>query len=490
MHYIVYLLLVFLFALVPFKEGTNLNFYILTVLLIVFNAIQLRKVYKKKLPYFFISPIFLGTVITFGLALGGFTNFLLTVNGRYDIKDSALPLFNDSQWLTKTMFLVCIAAAAMWVGYGMDLGNTIYKRMVNIPVYRKIYSSSINENRLLLIVVFAYLIKFYLYSIGLWGRIVDDKYFEAGVGFKAGSQIRVLGDLSYLSFFLVSIFKFRYNNAKYNTIFIISLSLELFFGFIYGARSTFIFPFLIAFVAYYYVNRKVKLSYLLIIVAAVLIAFTVVLDYKNYTLDKSFVKGESALDAISNFRNYSSRYAASRNGFELGQTLNRTFNSMTFVQETAMAVRRVDDQSLGNFRDPGIGMAIIRVPIDAFVPKFIQGENEFPWGLWFKDDVLNYQLGLKYSISFSPVGFLYMGGGVFLVILGFIIYGIALKMTYNFLLTQNIFSLLTYMVLLSIVYNLDSVVSGFLVMLIRYIIIFPIIFWLIFDPQVFRKLSN
>ncbi|MGB4775342.1 MAG: hypothetical protein WBP45_09235 [Daejeonella sp.] len=447
--------------------------------------------YKKKLPYFFISPIFLGTVITFGLVLGGFTNFLLRVDGRYDIKDLAVPLMNESIWLTKTMVLVCIASSATWLGYNMNLGNKIYGRLLNLSLYRKIYCSEISENRLFLIALIAYIIKFYLYSIGLWGRILDDKYFEAGVGFKAGSQIRVLGDLSYLSFFLISIFKFRYNNAKYNSLFFISLAFELFFGFIYGARSTFIFPFLIAFVAYYYVSRKVNLSYLLIIGVAVLIAFTVVLDYKNYTLEKSFTKSTSAFDAINNFRNYNNRYSTSKKNFHLSQTLNQTFGSMTFVQETAMAIRRVDNsQDQGQFKDPGIVKAILRVPIDAFVPKFIQGENEFAWGLWFKDEVLNYQVGLKYSIAFSPIGFLYMGGGVFLVIIGFMFYGVALKMTYNFLVNHNIFSLLTYMVLLSIVYNFDSVVSGFLVMFIRYIIIFPVIFWFIFDPSIFRKLNT
>ncbi|MFM2362893.1 MAG: hypothetical protein RLZZ316_1795 [Bacteroidota bacterium] len=490
MIYVVYLLLVCICALVPLSEAMNLNFYLLTSLMVVFNFIQLRKVYKTKSSYFFISPVFLGTLVTFGLALGGVTNFILFKNGRYDIKELALPILFDNSWLIKTMFVICIASAATWFGYGLNAGNIIYKKFVSLNIYRKVYSSSINENRLILIAIIAYAVKFYLYSIGLWGRIVDDRYFEAGVGFKAGSQIRVLGELSYLSFFIISIFKFRHNNAKYNALFFISLAVELFFGFIYGARSTFITPFLIIFIAYYYVSKKINVSYLLVIFAAVLIAFTVVLDYKNYTLDKQFVKTESALDAISNFQNYSNRYAQSKNSYELSGTLERTFNSTTFVQEAAMSIRQVDDPHLGEFKDPGIALAMVRFPIDAFVPKFIQGQNEFPWGLWFKDEVLNYQVGLKYSIAMSPVGFLYMGGGLILVIIGFMIYGIVLKMTYNFLLVQNIFSLLTYMALLSVVYNLDSVVSGFLVMVTRYVIIFPLIFWVIFDPAAFRKLNN
>ncbi len=487
---IIYLLLVIVAYAMPI-EHLDFKLYALTVLLIFFNFIELRIVYKTEASYFLISPVFLSCVVTFGLVFGGIANFLLLSKDGYFIKAMVTYIPNEREWLVKAMFIACIASLCTWLGYYSRIGTSWYEKITSIPIYRKLYQSPVSENRLIFLAVLAYLIKVYLFTIGLYGRILDERFYEAGLGFKAGSQIRILNYLSYVTFFIISIYKFRHNNARFNFMFFGSLALELFFGFLFGARSAFIFPLLIVFIAYYYVKQKFRIRYLVLILLSTYFAFTIVLEYKNYSLSRQFTRSGSAIEVMQSFINQRERVVQSDNStYDFGQALDRTIASTTFLPETALAIRQRDKIGMSGLGNPNILLTILSFPIDAFVPRFIQGENEFQWGLWFKDEVMHLHRGLKYSIAMSPIGYLYMGGGLVLVILGFLLYGVLLRFAFFFLLNGNIYSMLVFLLLLDSLYNLDSIYSNSLVYMTRNIFIYPIIFWLLFDPKFFSYWKN
>lgn len=484
---IAHLLLAIVIYYLPIVNADNQKFFVLTGLLCVFVSLELILEYKKDGHFFFISPIFLSMVIVFGLVFGGITNFILVWEGKYIIKGFGYKLFNEREWLVKTMFVANIAALATWIGYSSKLGQKLYDKVLSLGIYKKIYSSAISERRLVAVAIIAYITKFYLFSIGLYGRIVDEQYFEAGTGFKAGSQIRILGDLSYVTFLFISINKFKMPNAKNNFIFFISLALEMFFGFIYGARGPFITPFLIMLLANYYVTQKIRLINVAILIGAIYLAFTVVLEFKSFVLSKGFSRTSSTKELVQNFAERQSRYVNKDNQiYDVNEALDATLISVNFVPEAGVAIRQRDKIGMDHLEYPNIIKTVFLFPVDAFVPRFIQGENEFPWGYWFKEEVIEMNRGLRYSIAMSPIGFLYLGGGLTLVIIGFWFYGLLLRFSFPFLKKDNPFSILVYLLIASALFNLDSIYSNTLIYVTRYVLIYPIIFWIIFDPKVFR----
>ena len=459
------------------------NLYYLSALIFVYQIYRLTLSYKKDKNNFFISPIFLSVLFTFLLQLGAFSNiFLYIINGGIEIHEYNSPLESEMQWMSKAMYLTSLATFFYWKGYNSKFGILFFNWLSKWPIYIKLFKGELSQNKVMYLTIFAYLFKTYLYSIGLFGRILSEEYFEAGEGYKGFYFIRELGNLSYVTFFLISLNKFSNNSKKNKILFYCSLLLELFFGFIYGARSTFIYPILLMLVANYYVRGKVnKLMVAIVLPITLILSVTVVLAYKNFTVSSDFVKSKSVFQIYNTYREYQ-KYTGTSSSGESGILVASKvlFTNTSFVQESAMAIRYSDKSANANEIRSKILKNLFYIPIDAIVPKFIQRQNNYPWGLWFKDEVVGLQIGANYSLAFSPIGFLYMGGGYFLIILFFWLYGISLKITFQFLKQKSQLALLMYILLLIAMYNFDTIVSGVFVNFIRALVIYPFLFWILF----------
>ncbi|MFM7839109.1 MAG: hypothetical protein ACKO6K_06045 [Chitinophagaceae bacterium] len=481
---IIVLLVNLIIYYLPGNFDPNVKFYLLTVLLAGTVLMEVKQLWKQQEPYFYIHPFFLSLMVMFGLVFGGVVNFILYTEGGYFIKVFGYKLFEEREWLVRAMFIVNIAAVATAVGYHLQFGQTLYKGFRSIPLYNRILESDIALNRIFFFAAVAYLIKFYLFNIGLYGRILDEKYFDQEVGFKLGSQIRILGDFSYITFFIISLKKFKEPSFSINVAFYLSLVLEMFFGFIYGARSPFIIPILILTFTNYYVTRKIKVQNLLILLVVIYLAFSVVLEFKNYVLSKDFSRSSSTVEVIQSFSEKKNFYVQKNtDAFGLDEVFYTTLTSVTFVPEMAVAIRQKDKFGMDHLDFPNILNTLFWFPFDAFVPRFLQGQNEFRWGYWFKEEVIEMNKGVNYSIAMSPIGFLYMGGGLVLVILGFLVYGVLIRFAACFLHEGNLFSILLYFIISTTLINLDSIYSNSLIYLTRYLFIFSIILWFLIGSR-------
>jgi hypothetical protein len=475
----------------PFDFDGYKNLYTISALVLVYQIIRVTVSYKKDNSYFFISPIFLSVLFTFFLQLGVLSNLILfAINGGNEIYEYNSPLESEKQWMPKAMYLTCWASFFYWKGYNSNFGIIFFNWLKKKSIYIKLFKGELSDNKLMYLAVFAYLFKAYLYSIGLFGRVLSEEYFVAGEGYKGLYFIREFGNLSYVTFFLISLNKFSDNSPKNKILFYASLVLELFFGFIYGARSTFVYPILLLFVANYRVRQRVnKLMFVIVLPITLIMSVTVVLSYKNFTTSKDFVKSKSVFEIYNTYMEYQKYTGKSSTGESSILDASKILVTNTcFVQESSMAIRYADQNpKAGEIRNK-ILKNFFLIPIDAVIPKFIQGDNNFPWGLWFKDEVVQHNVGLNYSLAFSPIGFLYLGGGFFLVILFFGLYGIFLKVAFCILKEKSQLSFLLYLMALVSLYNFDTVVSGVTINFIRALIIYPFIFWILFGKfRLFKK---
>lgn len=454
---------------------------ILSLMLSLYCLSEVFILYKQKIPFFFINPIIISTFVTFGLSFGAITNYFLFTDGVFQIKFFAAILENERYWIKYTMSLICLAALFTWLGYRMNTGRRITEILLKTFQLKNILGSNIDLNRLIIITILAYLIKLYLFNIGLYGRVVSEQYFEQkAVGYKLGSQIRVLSSLSYLTFILISYLFFKRDKVIYKYLFYFCLILELFFAFIYGARGPFLIPFLIIFVCNYYVNKKIKVWTILVFgFVPLFLAFSFVAGFKNYTLSKQFVRVSNPLTMLSNYLSYSKRLSIRQKSQITSSVGEKILGSTNFICEATMGVRHKDIYGLTN-EDPSPTFNLLMSPIDAFIPKFLQPVKHTPaWGQWFKNKVLNYNPHLSYSIAMTPISFLYFIGGPLMVCFGFWTYGIMLQITYQYL-SYGILGFLVFLALLSGLYSFDSIYSATIVNFIRYVFIYPFIFWFIF----------
>jgi hypothetical protein len=464
-----------------FYDFLDLQFervYILNFSLLLYTIIEFYN-YKKtqKEINIFLSPIFAYTILVFFTNLGAYTSFLYVQNKSEIIRSEiySSQYISDTVYL-KTLAIINFAYLFSWLGFENNYGSYLFKKYCSIRLYNKIINSKINYNSLFLFFLFAYLIKFYLFSIGLFGRSLDDKYFEAGVGYKIGSELRIFSDLSFLVLFLYGYQYYKYQKFSHLIILIISFTIELIFGFISGARSPFIYPFLIIFFSEVAAKNTIPKKWLLFFPLITIFTFTIVLNYKNYSLGDYFLKSDNPFEQISDFifkKDYLSNSNISING-----GIDNFLNSSNHSQILATAINYIDNNFL-NHNDPDFLESFIRVPYDAFVPKFIQGKQEFTWGLWFKNNILNHTTDLKYSIAMTSVGFSYFTGGFIFVLFIFFIQGIILNFVKNMLFLKSDFSIIYFILFFSLVIFFDSIISNYFTNFIRYLFIFPIVFYVL-----------
>jgi hypothetical protein len=456
----------------------------LSILLILYVTYKLYRYSKKVSDLFFIRPVVLCSIYIFLFVLGGIPNVINFFTGFSSMDDLNSSIRVYSSFFVKMMVLVNIACAFFWFGFQSQVGIMLYNSYKRISLFDKILTSDINQTKFLFVFAFAYLIKFYLLFIGLFGRIISDEYINEQ-GYQDGAQLRVFSDFSTVVFFLCSI-RWLHNKNKINSIyFILSFILEIAFGFISTSRGQFILPFLVLVVTTYYVNKKVPTFAVLMFIISIYASFTLVLDFKNFSLTDQ-AKNKDTFILLEEYRNEQYRSSNGESSNVLAQFTNRV-NSMPMG---AMAIKYVDDGESVNSIAPNIIFSMLRSPYDAFIPKFIQGTPEFSWGYWFKNEVLRYQRESIYSIAMTPVGYFYLGGGFILVFIGFFIYGILVRLNDCFLFQRTAFNLILYISVLSLMFLNEGVFNGILINLIRYLFTFPILFWLAFGNTSSNKMKQ
>ena len=458
--------------------GVMTCFYGLSGLLVIYNLIEIEWLYRKHRKYFFLNPILLAVFANFFVFNGGLTNFMLYEDGVYRINHNCHELYDEQEWLVTTMGYTCIAAMVTWFGFKFSAGTqmaNIYFKTFN---YRKILGNNININLLIVVAVIGYVAKVYMLSSGMYGRIVDEDLTAIGDNNNyITSQLRYVNSISQLSFVIFSVYFFKYKTRKLKWLFIISLVLELFFAFIYGARGPIVVTFLILVFANYYVSKKMSLAWLLPGAIVLYMAFTVILTFKEFIL----YTGEREYNIVSllqGFNKYRNNMSDADKERIYGNIYYNMVHLANYVSEAAMAIRYKSTQGLQK-GDPSFTGAMIEVPFNVVIPRSVSRTKDVSWGQWFRLTVLNQRSDfITYNIAFSSLGYLYLMGNWLGIIVGFFCYGVLLKFTYRTL-DHGLLGFLLFLSLLGAIIVFKTAIPGILTEYIRMTIAFPIIFFLL-----------
>lgn len=484
--YFVYLSFVLFFTYSSVAGSENFRFYALTSSLLVYNIAELIWLHQHNNKYYFINPVFIGAIMNFVLFLGGTTNFLMMdSSGMYNINSTCLELTHERFWLVNAMGYINLAAFSMWLGYKTTLG----RKLAHIPLsafqIKRFLGDNVNVNLLLFLAFLGYAFKLILLKQGLYGAFIDESY-KSATSFTA-SQVRFLRSFSTLPFILLTIQYFRKRTKYYRNIFIVTLLLEIIFAFIQGSRSPILMVFIVLFFSYYYTFQTLNYKYVILLIVPLYIAFTLAQEFKQFAYYTN-IKKVNPITLFQNYLKYRSGLTTRQKEFIYDNVYQNAVGRMNYVSETSMAIRHKEIYGLDP-EDPDFKKSLLFSPIDAFVPKFIQGIKNPLWGNWFRIKVLKQLAHIKsvqYNIAFSAVGFLYFAGKLPAIMLGFFIYGIFLRSVYQFL-QYGLLGFIMYMIFMSALNTFNTSVNSTITNFIRYIVVYPFVIYFIFKNHQIKE---
>ncbi|MEM6964537.1 MAG: hypothetical protein AAF573_07220 [Bacteroidota bacterium] len=476
--YFIYLGIVIILGFMDIIGDEHQRFILLSLLLVLYNFVELGWLYKTNPKYFFINPVVLAVIANFFAYNGGVSNFLLLDEGAFVLDVLAAPLDEERYWLNYTMAYTCIASVFMWFGFKLSIGRKISNVFLYTFEFRRLLGSDIRLLLVLILAVIGYLLKLYLIQIGLFGRIIDKSVSVSGeqVSFLY-SQTRFLRSFSTVPFLFICLMYYKNRTYKLRVIFLIVLSLEIFFAAISGARGPIIITSILVFLSSYFTQEKVNKTLLGFVIVSFVLAFSIIMEYKDFVLVENPV-GQSPTELLSSFMEYRKKLSEDQQERIYGAVVQNFAARVNFVDEAAMAIRYKELEGLKE-SDPNFIRPLLTIPLDVFIPKFIQGTPNVSWGLWFKVNVYKQTNDLIYNIAFSPIGYLYLAGGPIFIILGYFAYGILIKAAYQFL-NHGLLGFIVYLAILSSIVVYKTGVATTYVGFIRMLIVVPIGVGLVF----------
>ena len=460
------------------------HFYVLAFGLISITVIEILGEIRKKGHRGLISPLFLGGATTFLLSVGGLTSFLLTYEGRFLVFGTSFTvstLYANPQWLVKGIGYSAIGALFCFLGYRMRIASCLsdaYLKKISF-----ITNCEIPKINLIALFCFAYFVKFYLFSQGLYG------YQQLGKGFYEQSRLHVFQSVGTL-LLAVATYLFYTQKTKFNKLFFYFVfSFELLFSIVHGARSAIVMFFGVLIVSSIYAGAKLKISQVIGFIGVIILAFTIGGQFKEFygrIADKTEINTPlKTLEAFMSKKSKIKKKLKDLNEFtekEMGIkniVYYLAISRFCYLSETSLSIYHKDTYGLTE-KDPSFIKAILLSPIFAFFPSYyLFGKVDPAWGGWFLVDVQKSSTS-GYSIAFSPIGYLYFLGKLPAIMLGCLMYGLMLKFTASLMQHRGVFIFIIFMALLSVVQTFDTNVGGTITIFLRYVFGIPIVLFLFF----------
>lgn len=462
--------------------SAQISLGVLTSILIVYLILENIRLYFYDNRRFLMNPAFLCSVMTLGLYYG-INNVLYYLPPNMSASVGAKSIVTLG--MVKLELMAIISAAGMWIGYWSKTS----KRIIDSNYCQKRVKQYFTYDADLKIGIF-----YFIVGIGFVSRILQIKMgiygYSSGVAaFLQAAKYRqyfVLAD--YFSKISLIVIALQYY-AKPPTVstkfwFYFLIVVEVFLGgFLTGFKKMVILPFIIVMLIQYARIGRVNLIWIVFIAIGIQVAYPVIEQFRaiRNSMEDSF-PSSSFIDItqIMFFPTDEQKSKASYDEEEDSQTPTylKVMARTSMVQIGALGVDYYDQYN-GNMPagSPEVVKEILLSPLYSWIPRFIwSGKTIQSIGLWYTQVVMN----LKYSFSSTAMGFityLYMGGGMLIVFLGFIVIGGLQRITREIFQPWKtsagaLLSMTTVVMVASIAeYNMDALV----VLLVRMI---PIIMWL------------
>lgn len=394
--------------------------------------------------------------------------------------------FADFSAMTDLTLMASGACFLMWRGYGAPFLRDIAKRLTRLlPVS----TTKMEEppqlvgwvcTALVLLSIAARLINI---GTGTFGYSQEEESSERWLDYSYA--FRILGSFGLLVLTGVSLVMFKRTNGSHYMIAALTVLtlIEIAFGFLSGFKQGVVLPILIVAACYYVARAKFPAVLLGTAAATLFLAYFVVQPFRSIRFEDSGfdpysvisiaealtrVFGESQSDSATFFADTVEQIAYRLNLTGIGA------EGLVFAREVGLADG--DPDFLGGF---------FLFPFLAYVPRIMwPGKPLENLGGWYTQVVLGRPEDLSTSSGMGPITFLYFGGGVLAVLLGFLVLGMVYRLIQDVLLNSSIERAFLYISILPTLVVIEAgTLHTVLVTLLRVLPILLIVQYLMFSRR-------
>lgn len=443
------------------------TFFILTVNLIWINFNGINRLWICESKLVLVNPIIWCGLITFLMGYG-VTNLLFL----YPQQETLSSLGLDGS-ITKSMIILMVGAnigcVGMWVGY-FGASNWLSKSggslaLTNLNKYIWGRGSELKSWILPILITLATIARIVQMKIGIFGYGGDyQQLIEMGqytfyftILIMAGKVALILACIEY----------FKAPNIRKNFFWLlITFSIELIFGILSGFKSAIIMPFLTVMFVGYLKRGKINWLILWVVIASILFAYFVIEPYRQEHNRGSRGKKDGGQSISQNFVN--SLGSEKLNVEFVKKATYSIVGRMNFTSIGAPAIDFYENKLLyGGEETPSFLGNIFLSPFQAWIPRLLWPEKPLGnLGVFYHQKVLGHNF--ISSVGMGPVSYLYLAGGMLPIFLGFLFIGAIQAITWRiFNLNTSCGGIIIFIVIFSILFNIDSSFNGVIVDLFR-----------------------
>lgn len=390
------------------------TFWAATIGMIVYIAAEALGLWKTGESRWLVAPPVLISGMTFVLNFAG-TNVLYLFRPMSETWAGRVGMY-DFYWLARAMLLAFAGLVAMWAGYKLVIakqaGQWLKARLQNTGLLR----SSFRPRWTVIWGMFAasFVVRIIMISTGLYGYVgsLEKKQELAAVM----QYVGILENLSLVVLVVVALYVFSEKHRSLIPYLVLGglLAIEILFGLFAGYKSKVVIPAIVVGICIYIASGRFPWKMSIGAVVLVLIAYMVVEPLRDIT----WQDGREDLQNIGNLSATVSSIASGDAGADNQRTANDVFyeflDRQNLMSRCAVAVHAYDTGRIPEARDR-FQRHMTLSPIYAVVPRLVWPSK---WkqnlGAWFHRAVLDARG--RNAVAMTGVGYLYIAGGLPLVI--------------------------------------------------------------------------
>jgi hypothetical protein len=418
--------------------GLRTAFVLLTLLLLIYFALEVNRVRLLHPVRWLMNPVVLCSLMTFVLYFG-VTNLLYFLPEDFvaliDVRPEVTPLMN------KLMLLVVIGAVAMWLGYWSPLAARLTVKGPLVKFHNLFFKVKAAPNAWVLpvLILISLASRLIQVRLGVFGYSSNyERLIEAASYTQYLSMAGSLGKLA----LVVATFNYYSPHLRRQARiwFFGILAYEILFGFLSGFKSAVVFPFIIVLLCHYLRVGRVSRYWLIAIPLGIMVAYAVIEPFRlmrnnNADIDTSLISivNTMATSTLSEVVEVESDHDFGPVYTEAPVLLNM-MNRFNLTSVGSLGISFADDyenQSAASepfsVESPKFIWDIILAPLHAWIPRFLWGEGKSlgNTGLWYTQAVVNPISGHEVYSSTAMGIFtnLYFAGGTIAIFCGFFFIG-------------------------------------------------------------------
>ena len=455
----------------------------------VFMAYTLTEIYvfaKQRPGVWLVGPPVLATLFVFFLGYG-LTNFLYLIPGfEYSALRNLVSL--QFQWLSYAVVYAMLGTFAMWVGFGFRFGEWLGEGLCRSLVARNVLRTSFQPRWslvlcLVLLSLFARLIQL---QLGFYGTLSKVQHVDPPSYSQYLIMMRQLGLIALL---VASMACFSVRQAPLK-IRLLTLGLvlhECAWGILAADKAMTVIPIIMVGVCFYALRGRIPKSWVAIAFVALVFGFLVFQPLRQVDFEGGGPAGIGVVtDAAQSIVADQLSAGTDVFGVDLGTTISERLNN---TGRTALGIWFSDEGAEGREPPANLFVLLVTSPVAAIIPRALwPGKpSSADVGNWLYQEVAGGSTESATQYGVGPIGFLYLAGGVWVIVIGFLLLGVAQRVMWSAFFQRQAGGLLVFLGLIPSVVIVSSVFYDFIINGFRTFLLLLVIQYVVFKGEPLRS---